>query len=332
MLTVQDFRKLIYTPDLSEIGVQYICTQLPQLPINGDLKQVTNKLHQLISQKAADLAFRRYLDSQEIPYNLSESVSFAEQDYQAMSIGGRRCHVVGGLVTKKNDIRRIRKTSPHLLDEVIELPGAANASEGISAHDLVVFVFIGGLLAKSKDDLRRIKHNELATNIMFVLPEPWRIPKKWYALEQLVIKSDSPEKCKLTIAGEDQQRNQITVDVELMPKVRTVVDVELYSISHIQSHEEITGKIGVHSKVMKQTLVIEPKHWKNIWVYGSDILILGYLLGSVLLEKSIDIPAGESTFQARYGTTEKSTAIRIKQLQPISELIERTRKWDDNRE
>jgi hypothetical protein len=70
--------------------------------------------------------------------------------------------------------------------------------------------------------------------------------------------------------------------------------------------------------------MIGPSDWGNIWVYGMDILLAGYLAREEFSRRATFIQAGSHVFQ--YNVTHvKNLAVPMSDLKPLAELFERTR-------
>ena len=66
--------------------------------------------------------------------------------------------------------------------------------------------------------------------------------------------------------------------------------------------------------------------WGNIWVYGLDILLTGYLTREEFSRNARLIPPGSRVFQYDRTRT-KNLAVTVSELNQLSELFERVRDW-----
>jgi hypothetical protein len=72
--------------------------------------------------------------------------------------------------------------------------------------------------------------------------------------------------------------------------------------------------------MLRQTHLIHPADWGNIWVYGMDILLAGYLTREEFNRRASFLREGVRVFQ--YGRTRtKNLAVSVCDLKPLSELL-----------
>ncbi len=83
------------------------------------------------------------------------------------------------------------------------------------------------------------------------------------------------------------------------------------------------ARLGVHSRGW-EVYLIHPHEWGNIWVYGMEIWLTGYLLREEFRRKADVVYAGTRVFQ--YSRTQtKNYAVPMSHLRPLPELFERVR-------
>ena len=86
------------------------------------------------------------------------------------------------------------------------------------------------------------------------------------------------------------------------------------------------ARLGIHSPQLKETHIIEPSDWSNIWVYGLDILLAGYLDRGEFNRRASFIHEGARVFQYNRTRT-KNLAVSVYDLRSLSDLLERARAW-----
>jgi hypothetical protein len=98
-----------------------------------------------------------------------------------------------------------------------------------------------------------------------------------------------------------------------------------YSLLYLHAGALPAGPVGVHSPVLKETVVVEPDDWANIWVYGIEVFLAGWLTKAELRARGRKLPAGTAVWQ--YPRTQTDNfAVPVRELRPISELAERAKK------
>jgi hypothetical protein len=86
----------------------------------------------------------------------------------------------------------------------------------------------------------------------------------------------------------------------------------------------------VHSPLRGGPYLISPHEWGNIWVYGMEILLTGWLTREQFRRKAGVLNAGLPTFQyAR--TRTKNLQVPMAELNPLGELLEKVRLWEAER-
>ena len=87
------------------------------------------------------------------------------------------------------------------------------------------------------------------------------------------------------------------------------------------------ARIGIHSPSRRETYIISPLDWGNIWVYGMDILLAGFLTREEFNRRASFLREGARVFQYNRTRT-KSLAVSVSDLKPLSELFERVKEWN----
>jgi len=67
--------------------------------------------------------------------------------------------------------------------------------------------------------------------------------------------------------------------------------------------------------------------WGNIWVYGTNILLAGWLTRAEFNHRADPIHEGARVFQYDKTRT-KNLAVPVHDLKPISDLLERAKEWN----
>ncbi|MEP6896487.1 MAG: hypothetical protein ABI986_12840, partial [Chloroflexota bacterium] len=140
------------------------------------------------------------------------------------------------------------------------------------------------------------------------------------------LKSDSAETQIVELGGQVEGRELRTSIVELPPQTRVTIKENFYSLAYIHSKSQPQARIGIHSPILQETHIISALDWGNIWVYGSDILLAGYLTRGEFNRNARAILPGTRVFQYDRTRT-KNLAVNISELKPVAELFERVREW-----
>ncbi len=325
MIRVSDLLHLPYTRDLTEGGIAYAVRSLPYT-YNRMGGSPYDRLRRIVAGVAVELAFRRHLSEHDIPFDVKGATPFTEPDRYDVSLGGRRCDIKSFLITYREQIAEMKKNPGVVLNAPALVPSDQNAVEGHSDNDIYLFAFLSGLVAASQDDLQKAQLAGQPTYIIHAMPDAWTRPTKWNPLGRLVLKSESAETQIVEIGGQDAGRATRSLAVEIPPRTRVEVEEQFYSVSHIRIQNLPEARIGIRSAARKETHLIGALEWGNIWVYGMDVLLAGWLTRGEFNQRARFVEAGRRVFQYDKTRT-KNLAVKISDLEPVSALFERVKAW-----
>ena len=326
MLNSSDIIRLPYTPDLTEGGIAYACRSLPHTydRMGGS---PFDRLRRIVAGVAVELAFRRYLTQEKIPFDIKGATPFTDPDRYDVSLGGHRCDVKSFLISYRDQIASLRADLKPALQAPALVPLDQYSADGHSPNDLYLFAFLTGLIAASPDDMQKASEAGQPTYLIHTMPKTWTRPHQWIPLGALALKSESDETLSLEIGGQDKGREFMTRSLELPPRTRVEVHADFYSLAYVHVRSRPHGRIGIYSPTRKETYLIEPVTWSNIWVYGMEIYLAGWISREDFRQRASLIQEGSRVFQYSLTRT-KNLAVPVSDLQPLPELFERVRTWD----
>jgi len=321
MLSPSDFLHLPYTPDLTEGGIAYALLSLPYT------SQTYDRIRRTVASAIVELAFRRHLSQQDIPFEITAAAPFTDPARYDVSLGGHRCDVQSFLISHRDQIVEIRRDAGVLLNASALVPSDLHTNHGNSDNDLYLFAFLSGVIAASQNDLKKVIETDQPHYLMHVMPDKWRKPFNWNPLGALVLKSESDAEMLIEISGQDSGRGILTRLVNLPPKTRVTVNDPFYSLTSIHAKNIPSARLGIHCPAYKETHVISPLEWGNIWVYGMDIILTGFISRGDFRQRAKLIPPNSRTFQ--YDRTKtKNLAVPVSELSPLPDLFARVREWE----
>ncbi len=323
MSGTKDFLYLDYTQDLTLAGIAYACRSLA-FTYDRMGGSPFERLRRIAAGVAVELAFRRCLGERAVPFDVLGATPFTDPDRYDVSLGGHRCDLKSFLITRREQISDVRRDPGLVLQAPALVPLDQFAGEGHSGRDLYLFAFCLALMASSNQDVRRAEEARQPVYLIHPLPGEWSKPGPWLPLEGLAFKSECLRPVRLEIGGQDAERNFVTASLELSSKTRRAVEPTFYSLAYIHAGRQPEARIGLHCPRRGEAYLIQPHEWGDIWVYGMDILLAGYLTREEFRRKAQLIPAGSPTFQyAR--TRTKNLAVKVEELHPLGELFERVK-------
>ena len=310
MISASDLLHLPYTSTLIEGGIACALRSLPYSfsRLNGSPYE---RLRRGVASAAVELAFRRYLSDQNIPFEVKSALPFTEHNRYDVVLGRRRCEIKSFLISQRQQISRVQRDPQLLLRAPALIASDGHAAEGHSPRDLYLFAFLIGQAGET----------ERTHYLIHVMPGAWNRPSKWNPLGKLVLKSDSEQTQTLEIGGQDEGRVLHSCTVELPPRTRVEIENGFFSLAYVHTKSAAPARIGIHSPIRRETHIIGARDWGNIWIYGMDILLAGYITREEFSRRASFIPAGSCVFQYMQ-TKVKNLAVPTSDLRPLSELFE----------
>jgi hypothetical protein len=329
MLTPSDILHLPYTTDLTEGGIAFAC----RLLVNGCNRMAGSPfdhLRSVVAGAAVELAFRRLLSEKKIPFRVLGAEPFTHPDHYDVSLGGHRCNVMSSLISRRRQIVHLHLDPGLALQAPALVPLDQFAAEGHKPGDLYLFAFFLGLTAASQDDVERALAAGQPAYLVHPLPDEWARPVNWLPFESLVLKSECEAPINVELGGQDAERNFVTTTLELPPRKRLLVKQTFFSLAYVHAGCRPAARIGLHSPRCGEAYVIQPFDWGNIWVYGMDIVLTGYLSHEDFRSKASVLNAGMPTFQYAH-TRMKNLSVPMTELNPLGNLFQKVREWEDVR-
>jgi hypothetical protein len=158
------------------------------------------------------------------------------------------------------------------------------------------------------------------------MPDEWRKPAAWHPLGPLVVKSESDEGMLVEVSGQDEARGFLTRTVNLPPQKRVAIPESFYSVTSLHVKNLPAARLGIHSPVIKEAHVVPPLEWGNIWVYGMEIYLAGFISRAEFRQRAKFIPAESKVFQYAHTKT-KNQAVPVSGLRSMQELFARVKEW-----
>jgi hypothetical protein len=324
MITSADILKLPYTPDLTQSGIDYACRSL-NYTHNRIGGTPFSRLRRVVAGVAVELAFRRHLTGQGIPFTVRGATPFTEPNRFDVSLGGHRCDVRSFLITRRPQISSMRRDPGVMLGAPALIPSDQFAGEMRSDQDVYVFAFLSGLVAAAQEDIERARAAGQPVCLIHTLPAEWTRPQVWHPLD-LVLKSEAEDPLTVEIGGQNAERDYITERVSLPPRERVELVSPFHSVACLQAGRLPAARIGLHSAPRQETYLVPPAEWGNIWIYGMEIWLAGYVTQEEFRRRASFVEQGSQVFQYKE-TRIKNLAVPVMDLHPLAELLERVRAW-----
>ena len=329
MISASDFVCLPYTADLTEGGISYACRSLPHTydRMGGSS---FDRLRRIVVGIAVELAFRRHLAQQDVPFDVRGATPFTDPDRYDVSLGGHRCDIKSFLIMHREQISALHATPGMLLSAPGLVPLDQYANENRSANDLYLFAFLTGLVAASPAEVRKAREADKPVHLVHPMPAEWVRPQAWIPLGPLALKSETNKTLTVEIGGQDANRDFVTRRLDLPPRTRVQIEGDFHALAYIHVTTQPDGRIGIHSPSRHETYLIQPGDWGNIWVYGMRIYLTGWIGREEFRQKAGLLYEGSRVFQYDRTRT-RNLAVAVSDLRPLSELLSRVSAWSRSR-
>lgn len=325
MISASDLLRLPYTPDLTPAGIAYACRSLAYTydRMGGT---PADRLRRIVAGIAVELAFRRLLVAENVPHDLLGATPFTDPDRYDVAVGGRRCDLKSFLIYHKDRIREIRTQPAALLAAQALVPADQFATSSLHDEDLYLFAFLTALLTPHSQEVARAQSAGQPLYLLHSLPEGWARSINRRSLGRLVLKSETATPLLLEIGGQGEDRKFKEEKLTLQPGTRTFLPGEWYSVSYLSVSEAPAARVGIHSPALNETYLIAPQDWANIWVYGMEITLTGYITRGEFRRRARHLPAGSATFQYAHTQTD-NLYLPMSDLHPLPDLFIRAQNW-----
>ncbi len=325
MINKDDFIKLAYTPDLTESGISYAVRSLAyhRDQMSGS---IYSRLRRVVGNIAVELAFRRYLTETAVPFEVKSLTPFSDSDHYEVSLGGHRCNIKNYITAKRNQIMDMRRNPAIILDAPSIIPEEEFDAVNQQDHDLYVFTFLLGLTTNSPEDISKAAQAAQPVYLIHPLVLDWSNPKEWSSLGRIWIKSESAEPINIEIGGLDSHRNFISENLALEPLKKVAAQNDYYSLAYIHSKNAPSARLGVRCSKIEKICLIQPHEWGNIWIYGMEIWLVGYMQYRDFRNKAVSIYAGSKVFQ--YSKTQsRNLSVPMSDLYSLENLFKQVKDW-----
>ncbi len=325
MTQLQGFIELRTLPGLIETGVAETMRAAAQ-PARFPHLQDFDDLRQRVADNIVSLAFRRYLTEQNIPHQTLESMQFTQPDTLDIGFGGRRCLPIAQMICQREVISEIHRHPTQLAQGEIILPeGTTHAS--YRDVDIYLFIYLTALVTRSRDDIEKAIVAGEPVYLAARLPEAWSAPAKWAPLDPLAIKTDISQPLPLTLHGQDHQRAYLKQAQTLPPRQRLATNAGFYTLGAVSTPNIPTGPLGIHSKGLDDTVLVNPYQWGNLWVYALRMYLAGYTTQAEFNRQAESVELAQTTALnpcLKDGVVQR---LPVSALRPAQDLFVRAANW-----
>lgn len=317
MISAEDFVHLPFAADLSEAGIVHMCRNLPRL--GGGARITGYSMRRSIAATAAQLALRRYLALHGLAFGVSAPPPFAQHEAPNVKIGRCTWALKSFLISRQSQIEALAENPALALRAPALVPSDRFAMEEMSADDAFVFAFVNATVASPRGDGHGSRLHWL-----YIPSSAWMRPRTWAPLGPLILKSEAKAALWLELGGEIGSGEFQQTKVRLASGERKVIDTSFHSLSYVHAVERPTARIGIRSAARRDSQLITPIEWQNVWLEGREICLLGWITRYEFSMRARPIREGARVFQFA-ATKVKNLAVDVSSLKPIHRLLDASR-------
>lgn len=322
-LATADLVSLAYSGQYSLAGVQQACESLLHGQAPADDVDPA-QLRSAVAAVAFEMALRRWLDDAQVSYQLPAHALATAGVQRQLALGGRKCELRPSILTHAGGMQSVQADAGWLLGTSAMVAPAELAAQRLAEEDIFIFGCVTGSVLPSLRETQRAAAQAQPLSLVHMPPRPWQGLGSWRSLGQLVLKSAAKQPLQVELGGLDRAHQALRSTLLLQPMQRTLVPEDFYCLRYVCVAALPDGVLGVHSPALRQTPVITPRQWHNIWFYGLQVYLCGWLNKRDFRSRSVRLAAGTRVRQ--YVRTEEVVhAIEIARLRPLARLLELVR-------
>lgn len=311
MIGASDLVRIPYNAELCRAGIEVACQRLAVSGPTG--KPVHGGLRRMAMQASAELALRRYLQARQARYEIIPRNPFDKPVEYELLLDGRRCTLVIQAITRQALVESALKQDSLLLEGYFTMPLAELALGERREADLYLFACV---LAQELPRRRDALAQDGGALWLYLFPERWRHPPRWAPLGKVLLSTKAAGPLEVLITGWDAARSLVNESLAFHPDEPVRPRTQFYSLVSLRANRPPEREIGLTCSRFTRPLVIAPMQWSNVWVYGKQIILMGWLTQGEIRRGWL---ANRSRL-ATFSNQAESVSIPIRRLHPLREL------------
>ena len=296
-------------------------------------RQWAPHLRTVIAAAAIELAFRRWLETNAVPYQLFPVNAFTNHPRSELLLGGRRCHLQTTLIGEREVVNALRCDRRRWQSACVWLPESCFQTEKLTENDLCLFGLATMREMRRADDWRQI----VATgqpHYLLHAPRRWRSvvetltlprvlhhPPRWKTLGRLSVMNNTMQPLTVEVGGQDVHHSFIAAEVSVAPRSRSELRAEFFTCLYAHVPTLPQGMVSIYSPARRETLLIAPFAWHNLWLYDAEFSMVGWLTRAEMRRRSHRLPAGVRLFPGGLTPT-IGRSVPVTDLHPLTALAE----------
>jgi hypothetical protein len=150
----------------------------------------------------------------------------------------------------------------------------------------------------------------------------WNKPSPWRALGRITLDTTQNNQVDLQIAGLGKNRGFLLQSQSFHNGQEFIQDAPYFALIYIQASRPLSAPILVFCHGIDNPWFVGQKVWRNIWVYGKKILVLGWMTQAEIRKHAL-LPFGQKRGIRGAPFRSRAYTILAEDLRPTRDLIRR---------
>lgn len=322
-LREEDWISIPYDESLSSSGAHLACRALAHDdPANWP--PPVSRLHEACAGFAAELALRRWFERQMVPHRLLQDKPLTRPWHPGILLGGRRLDLQCMLLFRRAQIRQLKRNPSRLLDAHAHIPLRTLSAPVMDEGDLVVVAVLVGLTARSPYDIQKASASRLPMHLISTAPDAtWMSKSRRSYLGPITVSCQDPQPFNLELAGQNTARQWQTETLTLIQGSATS-SLKFRAVYYVHTDHLPSTPLLLKGAALDKRWITPTRDWKNLWIYGMDVIFVGWLTKGAFMQQAQRMPAGT---RMRFGERmqHESLVLAFHKLRPMNRLITITR-------
>jgi hypothetical protein len=319
MITERDFVVLPFTSDLSSAGLVYARRVLARSRAAGSSNSY-DALRRNAASGAVNLALRRHLVEQRIPFGVQRATPFLDPERYDLQLGGRACELKVYLISRRAQWQALTEDPELALDAPALVPLDRHTTETVRGRDLYLFAFVGaGVGKQAQHGLQANAPDGGAW--MHLIPRTWNSARAQAALGIVALEMSGTESTTLGFVAADLSGAPEEPNVVLATGKSVELERPLLALHGVYSDRRPSGRVLLRAGSGRLVHAIEPSEWHDVRLHGWGIILLGWITRQMFRTSAKLIPPGRRVFQFDRTKT-KNLGVAVANLKPVADLLD----------
>ncbi|MGD8813146.1 MAG: hypothetical protein PVI78_01565 [Anaerolineales bacterium] len=266
-------------------------------------------------------AFRRWLTSKNIPYELVLTAPLTDPLEHHITIGGRQVEIITTLITNRQVIRSLHNRPQSMLQFEFTAPSELDPTKS-SPNDLLAYSLLIATISQSPSQTRNRMD---ASELVFLLAVPprriWRQQRPWRPLGKLILSSQDPHPISLDLCALLPDHSPTFKRATIPPGHPIELFQDWHNLLYMHTLQMPITTLRLHLPARKGNWFVTPSQWANLCFYDTRLVLAGWLtrreFNSINASQTVEN-------QVRF-RKKKAARIPLQGLRPLAELEGRMR-------